>query len=112
MCKEDSITPYGKTLESFKFPKTKEEETTKSFFEIAQRWLEVTDEEVQYFKDGLYKECPDAPRGPLAPQWTPPGPVECCEDNGCVSNIDKYWLSFPGSQVVYTINNENKFAKK
>lgn len=83
-----------------------------SLFEIAQDWQKVSNEDVNYFKDQLYKEFPDAPRGPMATQCTPPGPVK--EDNcfGCeISIVKKYWLIFPGSREVYTIDAENVFKK-
>lgn len=84
-----------------------------SLFEIAQDWQKVSNEDVNYFKDQLYKEFPDAPQGPMAIQWTPPGSVKLdCADNcfGCeISIVNKYWLCFPDSQQVYTINKENEF---
>ncbi len=88
-----------------------------SLFEIAQDWANVSNEDVNYFKDQLFKEFPDCPRGPMATQWTPPGPVksECEEQDTCFgffSVVDKFWLVFPGKEDVYTIDKENKFVKE
>lgn len=88
-----------------------------SLFEIAKDWQGVSDEDVTYFKNSLYNEYPNTPRGPMATQWTPPGRVKLeCEDDtchGCVIGIvDKFWLIFPGTREVYTIDSENKFNKE
>ena len=84
-----------------------------SLFEIAQNWKGVSNEDVNHFKDSLNKEFPDVPRGPITIQWTPPGHVklDCTNCTGMVSMVNKYWLVFPLTEDVYTINKENKFAK-
>lgn len=79
-----------------------------SLFGIAQDWMKVDGADVNRFKDALYKAFPDCPKGPMATQWTKPGPVEHTP-NGTF--VDRYWIVFPGSREMYTIDTENNFAK-
>lgn len=84
-----------------------------TLFQIVRQWMVVSDADIQLFKDALYKAFPNASKETIAPTWTKPGPFECCEDNcmGRVRIVDKYWLVFPESKEIYTINDKNEFGK-